>query len=101
MKFGSDDGLRGIKVTYHHENPNEWAEGKPGWVTLHEFELSALKILMESLQQPVLEEKEIRLVNRGPKLKFYRLYVENLALAFEVVRMARMTGFGAGVVRKS
>jgi len=100
MKSRSDDGLSGLKVKYNHDNPNEWAEGKPGWVTLHEFELYALKILMESLQEPDLHELEIRLVNRGPKMKFYRLYVKNLALAFEVVRMARLTGFGSGGNRK-
>jgi hypothetical protein len=100
MKSRSDDGLRRIKVTYTHENPNGWAEGKPGWVTLHEFELPALKLLMESLQEPELQEKEIRLVRQGPKLKFYRLYVKNLALAFEVIKIARLTGFGAGAIRR-
>jgi hypothetical protein len=100
MKSRSDDGLRGIKVTYNRENSNGWAEGKPGWVTLHEFELPALKLLMESLQEPELQEREIRLVHQGPKLKFYRLYVKNLALAFEVIKIARLTGFGAGAIRR-
>jgi len=100
MDFRSDDELHGFKVKYNLDNPNEWAEGKPGWLTLHEFERPALKILMESLRGPDLQELEIRLVDQGPKMKFYRLYVKNLALAFEVLKMARLTGLGSGASRR-
>ena len=46
---------------------------------------------MESLKSPELEEIETELFEGGGKKKFYRLHVENLGVAYEVLQMARLS----------
>jgi hypothetical protein len=73
------------------ESPYGWADKKPGWVTLHQNELKTLALLMESLKSPELEEIETELFKGSGKKKFYRLHVENLGVAYEVLQMARLS----------
>jgi hypothetical protein len=73
------------------ESPYGWADKKPGWVTLHENELKTLALLMQSLKSPELEEIETELFEGGGLNKFYRLHVENLGVAYEVLQMARLS----------
>lgn len=70
-----------------------WADKKSGWVTLHGHERQMLFLMMQSFKSPKLEELEIEIVKGGGKKKFFRLYVENLSLAYEVLNMARVSGW--------
>ncbi|MGB5421613.1 MAG: hypothetical protein WBN03_05605 [Desulfobacterales bacterium] len=75
------------------DSPYGWAAGKPGWVLLHDNEKRTLQLMMTSMKAIDLEEFEIELIEGGGKKKFYRLYVDNLRLAYEFLFMARMTGW--------
>ena len=75
------------------DSPYAWAAGKPGWVLLHDNEKRILQLMMKSMKAVDLEELEIELIEGGEKKKFYRLYVDNLRLAYEFLFMARMTGW--------
>lgn len=74
-------------------SPYSWADEISGWVTLHGHERKALLVMMQSFKSPELEELEIEIVKGGGKKKFFRLYVENLSLAYEVLNMARVSGW--------
>ena len=75
------------------DSPYGWAAGKPGWVLLHDNEKRIMQLMMTSMKATELEELEIELIEGGEKMKFYRLYVDNLRLAYEFLFMARMTGW--------
>ena len=68
-----------------------WADQKTGWVTLHEHERQMLFLMMQSFKSPKLEELEIEIVQGGRKKKFFRLYVDNLSMAYEVLSVARLS----------
>ena len=68
-----------------------WADKKSGWVTLHEHERQMLFLMMQSFKSPKVEEVEIEIVKGGRKLKFFRLYVDNMSLAYEVLSVARVS----------
>jgi hypothetical protein len=91
VKFTPEDNLRGIKLFYHDNDPMSWAVGKAGWVTLHDHERSTLKVLMKTMNATRIEECEIPLFKGGRLQKYYRLLVPDLSLAFEIIRMARLT----------
>ena len=75
------------------DSPYGWAAGKPGWVLLHGNEKRIMQLMMKSMKAIELEEFEIELIEGGEKKTFYRLYVDNLRLAYEFLFMARMTGW--------
>jgi hypothetical protein len=75
------------------DSPYGWAAGKPGWVLLHDSEKRIMQLMMKSMKAIELEELEIELIEGSEKKKFYRLYVDNLRLAYEFLFMARMTGW--------
>ena len=60
---------------------------------LHDSEKRIMQLMMKSMKAIELEELDIELIEGGEKKKFYRLYVDNLRLAYEFLFMARMTGW--------
>ena len=72
-------------------SPYDWAENKAGWITLHEQEQKTLQMMIKSFKLEGLEEINIELTKGSGKQKFYRLYVDNLSLAYEVLSMARLS----------
>jgi hypothetical protein len=93
VKFEPEEKLRGIKLSYRDNDPTNWADGKAGWVTLHEDELATLKVLMKTMNTTNIEKLEIALFKGGRIQKYYRLFVTDLSLAFEIIRLARMTQY--------
>jgi mRNA-degrading endonuclease RelE of RelBE toxin-antitoxin system len=73
------------------DSPYGWAAGKPGWVVLHGHERRILELMMRSMKTSQMEEIEAELTEGDEKKKFYRLHVDNLRLAYELLFMARMT----------
>ena len=67
-----------------------WADKKAGWVTLDQYERQTLFLLMRTFKSPKIEEIEIELFKGGRKKKFFRLYVDNMSLAYEFLRVARI-----------
>lgn len=91
MEFETDKNLRGLTVKTVMTNPLAWSKGQGGWVTLHDDELHILKILMQSLKEPNLEDLEISVYRDGQKRTYHRLYVKDLLMAYEIINLARMT----------
>ena len=91
MEFQIDKNLRGLTVNPVLSNPLAWSKGRVGWVTLHNDELHILKILMQSLKEPNLEEVRIAAYQDGKKRTYHRLYVKDLLMAYEIINMARLT----------
>ena len=91
MEFQIDKNLRGLTVNPVLSNPLAWSKGQVGWVTLHSDELGILKILMQSLKEPNLEQVRIAAFQDGKKKIYHRLFVKDLLMAYEIINMARMT----------
>jgi|GEM_PF-1379619 len=94
MEFETDKNLKGMKVNTIYSNPLAWSKGQPGWVTLHKYELDTLKILMQSLKNPDLQQVDIATYKDGRKQTYHQLYVKDLLMAYEIINMARLTGTG-------
>lgn len=75
------------------ENPLTWATNKPGWVTLHADEFETLVVITQSLKHHEIEEIEVEVVKGEEKQKFYKVLVDNLGLAYELLNVARVSGW--------
>jgi hypothetical protein len=72
-------------------NPYDWAENRPGWITLHEREIKILRVMVKSFKSEQWEEIDLELTEGSGKQKFYRVYVDNLSLAYELLNMSRLS----------
>jgi hypothetical protein len=68
-----------------------WANGLPGWITLHAHEHQTLFLMMNSFKSKKVEELEVKITQGSRKRKYYRIYVENLGLAYEALSVARLS----------
>lgn len=75
------------------ENPLSWAENRPGWVTLHEDEFETVVVITQSLKHFEVEECEVEILQGEGKRKFYKVLVDNLGLAYELLNVARVSGW--------
>ena len=82
------------------DSPYSWANGVTGWVTLHDNELATLKVMMESIQSHDLEEVQAQLTPESKENRFYRLHVNDMGLAYELLYVARLSGWSPNKTKK-